>query len=230
MTTSPATSCARNLPQHFNGCTCTAAPGSVTAEAAPLDLGAMMRRDAGIDDAEPAYSQIVAEGSAWEDLQYAEVGVVLREAELAEVESKPFVWRRKKRVAALTADVETARERVRVASRKHRHERESLDTMRPDDRVGAAEREVEIAARHADIARVAYGLSRKDLALAETGKQRHYNQMVVRHFADVTQNAHEYLAAASTDVGRARRSAMASKSPTDGTSLFDGPHQPVSGD
>ena len=27
-----STTCARNLPQHFNGCTCTAAPGGVTAE------------------------------------------------------------------------------------------------------------------------------------------------------------------------------------------------------
>jgi hypothetical protein len=34
MTTSASgTACPRNLPQHFNGCTCTAAPGAVTGEA-----------------------------------------------------------------------------------------------------------------------------------------------------------------------------------------------------
>jgi hypothetical protein len=32
------TTCARNLPQHFNGCACTAVPGGVTAEAADVDL------------------------------------------------------------------------------------------------------------------------------------------------------------------------------------------------
>jgi hypothetical protein len=227
MTTSTGSTCARNLPQHFNGCACTAAPGAVTAEAAPLDLGAMMRRDAGIDDSAPAYPQIVAEGRAWEDLQYAEVRLMLREAELAEVEAKPFAWRRKKRAAALGVEVEAAREQVRVASRKHRHERESLDTMRPTDRVAAAERTVEIAARHADIARVAYGLARKDQAFAETDKQRRYTKMAAKHFANVSQIAHEYLAAAHSDIGRAQRSAMASQSPTDGTSLFDGPHEPL---
>ena len=36
MTTS--TTCPRNLPQHFNGCTCTATPGAVTAEVTDIDL------------------------------------------------------------------------------------------------------------------------------------------------------------------------------------------------
>lgn len=35
MTTS---TCARNLPQHFNGCACTAVPGAVLAEAGDIDL------------------------------------------------------------------------------------------------------------------------------------------------------------------------------------------------
>ena len=34
----PVSTCARNLPQHFNGCSCTSAPGGPTAEATDVDL------------------------------------------------------------------------------------------------------------------------------------------------------------------------------------------------
>ena len=37
----PATTCPRNLPQHFNGCTCVAAPGGMTSEV-DMDLGAVL--------------------------------------------------------------------------------------------------------------------------------------------------------------------------------------------
>jgi hypothetical protein len=33
-----STTCPRNLPQHFNGCTCVAVPGAVTAEVTDVDL------------------------------------------------------------------------------------------------------------------------------------------------------------------------------------------------
>jgi hypothetical protein len=38
--TTPASPCARNLPQHFNGCACTAVPGQGTAEATEVTLTA----------------------------------------------------------------------------------------------------------------------------------------------------------------------------------------------
>jgi hypothetical protein len=44
MTTQTGT-CARNLPQHFNGCTCTPAPGGLTAEVVDVDLASVRLAD-----------------------------------------------------------------------------------------------------------------------------------------------------------------------------------------
>ena len=67
MTTSTGT-CARNLPQHFNGCTCTAVPGGVTAEAADVDL--MSAYPGGMSDPAPySFGDSIPEQEAMFDVK-----------------------------------------------------------------------------------------------------------------------------------------------------------------
>ena len=199
--------CARNLPQHFNGCACTPSLGGVTAEAADVDLV----------DERATFHQVMEESIAWDDLQHAEISVAISEDELARYRDRPRVFQRQKRLTELTTGLDQARSRADEARAKQEAEQDRLDAIRPSDEVKAAEQDLMVAHRRSQITRVGVGLATKGLVLADNGRDRRRAQIEVDHFERLGSEAYEGLKRARKQKSRS----LADASPTDGTSIFD---------